>query len=107
MALPLLRRIQLSAMAAATNTNILPAAIPAGRAFVISKVTVANQTGATLTFTLFITGSGAPIAQTVSLAVGQVYTEAGIVLTAGDNMGINCSVANGVAVHLFGQEVDN
>lgn len=106
MAARTLKKFQLSAMSAGTNTDIM-AVVPAGRAFVISKLIVTNQTGGSITATVTVNGSGAPIIYTLPLSAGENYAESGIVLVAGDKMIANISVLNGAAIHVFGEEVDN
>lgn len=104
MAAPILRRY--AVVAGTTDTTVVPA--PAtGRAFVLSKVTVATNVGpggvATL-FTLLI--GGLAVAQNMSLSPGEVYTESGFVIPAGISFTVQAGTANTLSVQAFGEEVD-
>lgn len=84
--------------------------IPAGRALVISKITVANTSSTTAaTVTIYVGSNTATdyIAVNVSVAAGQVYTETGLVALAGEYVGFTSNVASNLVVNLFGEEVDN
>lgn len=106
MAAPILRHYVLGTMAAATATDVFPV-VPAGRALVVSKAVVACAlTSGTVSFDLRTAGDHFLIRGLV-LSPGEAYTETGLVLPAGDNLRVWVGVADGVDVHVFGQEVDN
>lgn len=101
---------------ATANTAAGAAPVPAaGRALVIAKITVVVGAGGTptpVTFSLGV-GSGSNtdpsfhIANGVTLAAGEVYTESGIILVAGDLLFSLASVSSGIRINVFGEEVDN
>lgn len=101
-----------SVLALSTWTNV-SGAVAAGRALVISKITVANNGSASVTFFLQIDTASATaagdIAASVALAPGEVYTEAGVVALAGESVFAYASTGttNTLKVHVFGEEVDN
>lgn len=100
--LPVLRYYRLIPGTTA-QLEVVPAP-PAGRALVISKIVVAAF-GATGRFWLRVGGAG--IAEAIPILPGEVYTETGIVLTAGQNLGTQVETASGCVVSVFGEEVDN
>lgn len=108
---PKLRHDKEIAGTANTATPVLPAVIAAARALVVSKLTVSPQINASMTFSIQITSNGnftsTFIARDVPLAFGETYTESGLVVAAGETVFVYCSVANGVSVNVFGEEVDN
>lgn len=104
MANPLLRRAGLATFVANTDTTVL-AAVPANRAVAISKITVSNITGAAVTFRLLV--GGFHVAYDLTLNAGQVYTETGLVALTGETVQARTNTTNGIAVEVFGEEVDN
>lgn len=87
------------------NVNPLVTAVPAGRALVVSKVSVTGV-AAISKFGLLLNNT-AWIVYDMPLARGEQWTESGLVLVAGDTINIGIDVVDGVQVTLFGQEVDN
>lgn len=112
MAAPVLKHVRVQTSATA-NTIVYTAAVPAGRAWVISKLAFGWASSAVGTFTLYYgsTGDGTTILNgQTPLSQGQVWTETGIVLEAGEKIGISVNVSNAGGVgmlHLFLEEVDN
>lgn len=107
---PLLRQNKVLVTGANTWTAV-HSAVPASRAFVVSKIVVANN-GAATTFHLAVGSAASPasadlIALSVSLPVGSVYTETGIVVPTGSFVSAFTTVANAIVVNVFGEEVDN
>lgn len=88
------------------------AAVAAGRALVVSKVTVANtstSTAYTVSLSVGAAGSGAAglIAQ-VSIPPNSVYTETGVVVLAGESLfAMTAAPTDAIRVNVFGEEVDN
>lgn len=101
---PVLRRYAQNLYVANTETTVVPA-VPAARALVVSKIVVVNAAGAAVTFRLVV--GGFFVAADMALGFGEVYTESGLVVLAGDLVRAQCSAANGMHVQVFGEEVDN
>lgn len=81
----------------------------AGRALVVSKVTLTNIGSVTATGIYLYAGTevGAnAIVAGLALAVGETYAETGVVLAAGEQFRAFGAGA-ALAVNVFGQEVDN
>lgn len=97
---------------ASANTvfDAMGAAVPATRALVVSKIVVVSAVAQTVALYL---GSSATsttvIAWALSLSAGQVYTETGLVVLAGERIyaQTNNAVATNLVVAVFGEEVDN
>jgi hypothetical protein len=84
--------------------------VPTARALVIGKIVI-SCTGAA-TFGAYTTASGGGLGYTFlplqAFAANSIYTESGLVLTAGESLLVNISsVASNVFVQVFGEEVDN
>lgn len=95
----------LNVYGASTQTVVVPA-VPAGRALVISKITITPAPGvSSQTFRLVLNGRWAALDVVINL--GEVYTETGLVVPSGSTLEFSSSVANGCHVIVFGQEVDN
>lgn len=80
----------------------------AGRALV-GKVIVTVNAAATINLAV---SAGVPvaadlIAASIVLNLGEVYTETGVVILAGEQVRIFAGVANAVNVTVIGEEVDN
>lgn len=109
MAARLLRSIPYGNAAAGAWETILPA-VPAARA-VVGRLVLTNNTGANITFSIFVgtgaAGSPGKIAVAVSLAVGAVVEQV-VVAVAGQSVQVNTSAAaNGLTGSFMGEEVDN
>lgn len=106
---PLLKRYFLGVIAATTWTSAMGAVVGANRALV-AKVVVVNTTAAAVTFSLGIAaavGNGGKFADSITLNPGEVYTETGLVVAAGEQLNAWSSVANAIGVTVTGEEVDN
>jgi S-adenosylmethionine synthetase len=77
--------------------------VTTGRAFVISKLTIAASAACTVTVQL----GSYNICTTLPLSAGQVWSESGLVLIAGETLGATCSVSSAAMLSVFGEEVDN
>lgn len=109
MANPLLRHYQTATFGAGSNVNV-SGVVGANRALAVSKITVANLAGASVTFTLHVgaaASSATQIGTSITLAAGQVYTETGLVVLAGESIFASTTTTNGIAVNVFGEEIDN
>lgn len=102
---PALRHYQLQL---SNGVQTLVGAVPAGRALVISKIIVTSLSGTAITFGLQVgaNNTNSWIAQNVPLNSGEVWTETGIVMLAGEVILLTGSAATGT-VSVFGEEVDN
>jgi hypothetical protein len=102
MAAPILRHYQ-NLMPAGNSTLFT---VPTARALVISKILIA-ATGTSTTSTITLTAAGNWLITNLNLTQGQVYTETGVVMTAGEALVATTSASNIYALHVFGEEVDN
>lgn len=108
MAAPTLKRFTANSSATANTAVVVVPAVGATRALVISKIVVSNVSGnSAVVFSLLINGTAIAPAVNVPLLAGEVYGETGVVLVAGDTLQVQSTVASGVQVNVFGQEVDN
>src|SRR4051794_8664958 len=109
MAAPSVLRHYSSAPTTNVTTNI-SGAVAANRALAVSKICVANLDATSSTFDLMVgaaSGQAVKIASQVTLAAGQVYTETGLVVLAGESVFLYTNNGGHVAVNVFGEEVDN
>lgn len=112
---PILRHYRwLNAAAAGTWEQVGGFTVPANRALVISKIIVVNVHTTAIATNAAISQGAAPatgaeyIFRSISIAVGEVYTETGLVMVAGEQLYSFQNVGGGVvAYNVFGQEVDN
>lgn len=104
---PKLLRYSGSSGATANTIVAVGPLVPAGRAFVVASVMVMNNAGGSSpVFDLYI--GGVPVAFGVTLGPGDVYVERAAVAPAGEYpVQVRSTLANGVQVSVFGQEVDN
>lgn len=112
MPVPILRRYGTSTIPAAVTTAVTPV-VPAARALVISKLII-NNLGSVgiVNFALYAGPSGnnaETIAYSIPFSPGDIYTESGLVLLAGEAIRIYVfgTVANILSVVVHGEEVDN
>lgn len=101
---PILRHVSNLPGTVVTDVTLL-AAVPTARAVVVSKLLVANYSSSASSFHLFVGGQG--VAFSIPLAPGEVYTETGLVVLAGETVVVRQLTASTLAFHLFGEEVDN
>lgn len=109
MAAPKLQRYAFSPTAA-TTWQAVHAAVPAARALVVSRLTVAALQSTRVYVAIAATAGGGDadrVMQDVALAAGEVYTESGLVIPAGQFVSVYATVITGLGVGVFGQEVDN
>jgi hypothetical protein len=109
---PIFRMYQ-SAGSAAENTAVnVTGLVPANRVLIVSKLTVTSIIPASHNITIIIqatNGSGYYIANAVPLVPGDVWTETGLIIPAGQGIWIATNLANaGGTDHttVFGEEVD-
>lgn len=108
----LLKRFGTATQAAATRV-LVGSVVPASRVLVISKITVCNLHTSTVTFALYVgpvstNYNQGLIAYNMTLNVGQVYTESGLVALAGEGVQIYLfgATADLLTVTVHGEEVD-
>lgn len=80
--------------------------VSAGRALVISKLTVGSPVATNIT----IIANGWMIANAYPLPANSIYSETGIVIVAGGTLSVQSSAASagqGTVVAVYGEEVDN
>lgn len=107
MANPILRSYVITSSATPSTWTALGSPVPTGRALVVSKLIVANLQGIAQAFGIRNNVTTGRIASSVPLDIGDVYTESGIVLIAGHFLEVWSSIASGITVTLYGEEVDN
>lgn len=94
-----------------TNSETLAGyVVPAGRAFIISAITIANRTTTDAPIvSVNLTGADAGlILNQYRLPVGEtVEVGRGVVLQAGESPVVSTTTAFSIAVTMSGQEVDN
>lgn len=82
---------------------------PAARALVVSKITVINNQSAALTFSLMVGATNGTFAYLIAanfpLNPGEIYTETGVVVLAGE--GFSILTSRDLSINVFGEESDN
>ncbi len=85
-----------------TTTATTLVTVPAAKALV-AKVVVASSGTSAIT----LTAGGSVILTGLTLSPGQVYSETGVVVVAGETITATAGTANVLSVSVFGEEVDN
>lgn len=109
---PILRCYQHAPPNNSVWSSPMPALIAAGRALVISKITVCSLIGGNQKFSLAIAPTNTPTAAQyivggMVLGPGEVFTETGLVVLPGLAIYALTDVSMGIAVSVSGEEVDN
>lgn len=76
---------------------------PAGKAFIVSKLTVCTNTTVLINE---IRVNGTPIIQSYTLNPGEQFTETGLVVVPTGTITIQIGTANTASIQVFGEEVD-
>lgn len=97
---PLLRRYASSLTTTSPFTVV--AAVASARALV-GKILVAASGSSTITLTV----GGTNVVTALAMSAGQVYTETGLVVLAGETVTATAGTASQLVVTVFGEEVDN
>jgi hypothetical protein len=77
--------------------------VTVGRALVISKLTVAANAACSVS----VYCAGYPILNALPMTAGQVWSESGLVVVAGESLTAVTTVASSAYINIFGEEVDN
>ncbi len=101
---PTLRRYAVIPGTADTDTALVPA-VPAARALVIGKLIVANVSSTAASLAVIVAGTR--IASGLVLQASEVYTEAGLIVLAGETIAVRTTVGTALAFTAYGEEVDN
>lgn len=109
MPLPVLRRYNVQGPVADAWADITPV-VPAGRALVIGKLAIQGRianTGGGFGLRVWDGATERLYCFDQPLGLGEIFTESGIVLVAGDKLQLYSRIANSYVASAFGEEVDN
>lgn len=108
---PLFRHFRATNPAGVSVVFDVTGVVPAGRALIVSKVTLNDLAGGVHAIAIIIspTADLSGFVTTITIGAGETYAETGLVVLAGERLYARTSNggATTLACNVFGQEVDN